>query len=107
MAWQPMILVPPELWENRSESPPPVKRIPKTKDHSYNKWTRVRMHQDPFSKTEKQKREPIPIPIIETESPKLKRKSIIGSAPMFKTEELESGSETDSLPVHSKYIQTY
>jgi len=30
-------------------------------DHSYNKWTNVRMHQDPFLKNEKQKREPIPI----------------------------------------------
>jgi hypothetical protein len=46
------------------------------------------MHQDTYLKNEKQKREPIAIPIIETESPKLKRKSIIGSAPMFKTEEL-------------------
>jgi hypothetical protein len=60
------------------------------------------MHQDPYLKTEKQKSEPIPIPIIETESPK--RKRIIGSAPRFKAEELESGSETDSLPMHSKYI---
>jgi hypothetical protein len=62
------------------------------------------MHQDPYLKTEKQNREPIPIPIIETESPKPKRKLIIGSAPMFKAEELESGSESDSWSVHSKYI---
>ena len=43
---------------------PPGKKI-KSKDHSYNKWTRVRLHQDPYLKTEKQKRETIPIPIIE------------------------------------------
>jgi hypothetical protein len=54
--------------------------------------------------TEKQKREPISIPIIETKSSKPKRRRIIGSAPMFKTEEFESGSESDSGSVHSKYI---
>jgi len=64
---QRMILVPPELWENRSqEPPPPVKVILKCKDHSNNKLTQVRLHQDPYLKTEKQKRDPIPIPIIET-----------------------------------------
>jgi len=41
MALQPMILVPPELCENRSQEPPPVKNILKSKDHSYNKWTQV------------------------------------------------------------------
>ena len=68
MALQRMILVPPELWEKRCEtpSPPPVKTILKSKDHSYNKWTRVRLHQDPYLKTEELKRESIPIPIIET-----------------------------------------
>lgn len=106
MALQRMILVPPELWEKRSQSPPPVKKILNSKDHSYDKWTRVRMHQDPFLKNEKQKREPIPIPIIETQSTtpsfktKPKRKRIIGSVPLFKTEASESESETDS----SKYI---
>jgi len=42
MALQRMILVPPELWENHCQTPPPpppVKKILKTKDHSYNKWT--------------------------------------------------------------------
>jgi hypothetical protein len=68
MALQRMILVSHELWEMRckSPSPPPVKTILKSKYHSYNKWTRVRLHQDPYLKTEKLKREPIPIPIIET-----------------------------------------
>jgi len=64
-----MILVPPKLWENRCQAappPPPVKKIIKTSDQSYNKWTQVRNHQDPYLKTEIQKREPIPIPIIET-----------------------------------------
>jgi len=51
-------------------------------------------------KTEKRKREPIPIPIIETGD--AKRKRIIGSVPLFKT---ESESETDTLPPHSKYIK--
>jgi len=85
MALQRMILVPPELWENRTqEPPPPVTEILKSKDHSYNKWTQVRLHQDPYLKTEKQKGEPIPIHIIETGSTKPsfktkpKRKSIIG-----------------------------
>ena len=60
------------------------------------------MHQDSFLKNEKQKREPIPIPIIETQSttPSLKtrpkRKRIIGSVPLFKTEASESESETGS-----------
>jgi len=105
-----MILFPPELWENRCLAPPPppqFKKILKTKDHSYNKWTQVRLQQDPFLKTGKQKREPIPIPIIETgsvepSSKKNKRKRIIGSVPLFKT---ESESETDVSPMHSEYIQ--
>jgi hypothetical protein len=62
-----MIFVPPELWENRSKAPPPpVKKILNSKDHSYNKWTYVRLHLDPYLKTEKRKREPIAIPIVET-----------------------------------------
>ena len=90
-----MILVPPELWENRSLPPPPVKKIIKSMDHSYNKWTKFRLHQDPYLKTEKRKWEPIPIPIIETGD--VKRKHIIGAVPLFKT---ESESETDTLPPH-------
>jgi hypothetical protein len=64
MALQRMILVPPELWENccQTTSPPPVKKILKSKDDSYDKWTRVHLHQDPYLKTEKQS-QPIPIPI--------------------------------------------
>ena len=45
------------------ELPSPVKEILK-KDYGYNKWTQVRLHQDPYLKTEIQKREAIPI--IET-----------------------------------------
>ena len=108
MALQRMILVPPELWESRQTPlPPPVKKILQSRDHSYKKWTQVRLHQDPYLKTEKQKREPIPIPIVEPASTKQsfitkpKRKRIIGSVPLFKTERLESGTEIDSLP----YIQ--
>jgi len=103
-----VILVPLELWENRShEPPPPLKEILKRKNHRYNKWTQVRLHQDAYLKTEKQKREPISIPIIETGSikpsfkTKPKRKGIIGSVPLFKT---ESVSETDDSLTHSKYI---
>jgi len=50
MALQRMILVPPEMWENRSQTlpPPPVKKILNSKGHSYRKWTKVRLHQDPF-----------------------------------------------------------
>jgi hypothetical protein len=62
-------------------------------------------------KNEKRKREPIPIPIIDTGRPnpgfttKTKRKRIIGSVPLFKEESLaESESETDSVSMHSKYI---
>ena len=58
------------------------------------------MHQDPYLKTEKRKREPIPIPIIE--SGDAKREPKIGLVPLFKT---ESESETDTLPPHSKYIK--
>jgi len=48
MALQRIILVPPELWENRTQEPPPsVKEILKSKDHSYDKWTQVRLHQGP------------------------------------------------------------
>jgi hypothetical protein len=67
MALQRMILVPPELCENRSQTPPtPVKKILDSNDHSYNKWTQVRLHRDPYLKTEKRKRDAIPIPIEET-----------------------------------------
>ena len=58
------------------------------------------MHQDPYLKTEKRRREPILIPIIEIGD--AKRKHIIGPVPMFKT---ESESETDTLPTHSNYIK--
>jgi len=78
MALQRMILFPPELWENRCQSappPPPVKKRLQTKDHSYNKWTQVRLHQDPYLKTEKEKREPIPIPITATGSAELSFKT--------------------------------
>jgi hypothetical protein len=67
MALQRMILVPPELWENRSQAPPPpVKKILNSKDHSYNKWTQIGLHQDKYLKTEKRKPKPIAIPIAET-----------------------------------------
>ena len=100
MALQRMILFPPELWENRSLPPTPVKKIIKSKDHSYNKWTKIRLHQNPCFKTEKHKSEPIPIPIIETGDKK--RKLMIDPVPLFKT---DSESENDILPPHSKYIQ--
>jgi hypothetical protein len=67
MALQRIILVPPELCENRSQAPPqPVKKILNNKDRSYNKWTQVRLHQNPYFKTEKRKRDSIAIPILET-----------------------------------------
>jgi hypothetical protein len=50
MALKRMILIPPELWENRftsSPPPPPVKKILNSKNHSFDKWTQVRVHQDP------------------------------------------------------------
>jgi len=58
MTLQRKILVPPELWVKRCQTPPPpppVKKILKTNDHSYNKWTQVRLHQDPYLKIEKAK----------------------------------------------------
>ena len=110
MSLQRMILVPPEMWETLSQaSPPPVKTILNSKAHSYNKWMKVRLHQDPFLKSEKQKREPIPIPIVETKvthpsfKTKPKRERITGSLPWFKTETLDS-EQKDSLPIHSEYI---
>ena len=65
---QRMILVPPELWEKRYETPSssPVERILNSKEYIYNKWTRVHLHQNPYFKTEKIKREPIPVLIIES-----------------------------------------
>ena len=72
-----MILVLPEIWGNHSQAPPPAKKIRKSKNQSYNKWTKLRLHQDPYLRSEKQKREPIPIPIVETGStlPSFKTKS--------------------------------
>jgi hypothetical protein len=57
MALYRMSLVPPELWENRCQTPPspPVKKILKSKDHSYNKWAQIPLHQDQYLKNEKQK----------------------------------------------------
>ena len=84
------ILVPTGMWENRSQTlppPPPAKMILNSKDHSYNKWINFRLHQDTFLKSEKQKRETIPIPNVETGGTqpsfkiKPKRKRIIGSLP--------------------------
>ena len=67
MAFERMILIPPELWENRSQqAPPPVKKLLKSNERSCNKWTQIGLHQDPYLKTEKRKREPIDIPIVET-----------------------------------------
>ena len=69
------------------------------------------MHQDSYLKTEKKKREPIPIPIVEHASTKpsfktkWKRKRIIRSVRLSKRESLESESETDALSLHSNYIQ--
>ena len=99
------------MWETRSQAlPPPVKTTLNSKDHSYNKWTKVRLHQDNFLKSEKQKREPIHIPTVETKvtHPSFKTKSNrerrTGSLPWFKRETLDSESESDSLPIHSEYI---
>jgi hypothetical protein len=52
MALQRMILVLSELWENSFQTPPPVKQILKSTEHSYNKWNQVRLHQDPYLKNE-------------------------------------------------------
>jgi len=67
MALHLMILVPPELCEKRCQtpSPPPVKTILKIKIIAIINGL-VRLHQDPYLKTEKLKMEPITIPIIET-----------------------------------------
>ena len=88
MASQLMISFPPELWENRSqEPPPPVKKILKSKYYSYNTWNQVRLHQDPYLKTEKQKRESVPIAIIENGSTK----------PSFKTKPKRKGRSAENL----------
>jgi len=57
------IVGPPDLWENCSQEPPPTassQEILESKDHSYKKLTQVRLHQNAYLKTEKQKGEPIP-----------------------------------------------
>jgi hypothetical protein len=86
----------PDLWERHCQKPslpPPVKTILKSKDHSYYKWTRVRLQQDPSLRTERHNREPIAVPIIETT-----RKT----NPFIKAE--KPGSEIQT-GLHSKYIQ--
>jgi hypothetical protein len=69
-------------------------KLVKSTDYSYDKWTQVRVHQDPYLKTEKLKCEAIPIPIIETggtpqRKPRFKtkriRKRVTGSMAMFRT----------------------
>jgi hypothetical protein len=72
--------------------PPPVKTILKSKNHSYDKWTRVRL-QDPYLRTERLSREPIAVPILETT-----RKT----GPFIKAEKPESEIQT---VLHSKCIQ--
>ena len=113
-----MILFPPELSENRSQAPPPVKKLLKSNEHSYNKWTQIRLYQGPYLKTEKRKIEPIPIPIVESRATpeskpifqnKRQHRRIIGWAPVFKSETAQSGSEKDvgdASPMHSKYIHS-
>jgi hypothetical protein len=119
MALKRMLLIPPELWEKCSQpppKPPPVKQILKGKDHSFDKWTKIRIHQDPYLKSQNVKREPIPIPIVETggtpeTKPKFKtkskRKRVISSAPVFNTEPIQTETETetdDGSPAPSRYI---
>jgi len=53
------------------------------------------LHQDPYLKTEKLKRKPIPIPIRETTRKR---------GPFNKAEKLEPELETNSQPVHSNHI---
>jgi hypothetical protein len=89
----------------------------KSADHNYDKWIQLRAHQDLYLKTQKLKREPIPIPIIETGGTpqskpgfktKPKRKRIVGCTTMFHTETEDTESETvagRASPVNSKYIQ--
>jgi hypothetical protein len=75
MALQRMILVPPELWENRCKTPtppPPVKEILNSKDNSYDKWNRVQIHHTPLLNTEK-RRELIAVPILERKTGNPKR----------------------------------
>jgi hypothetical protein len=93
MALQRMILKPHKLWVIRCQlqSPPPVKTILKSKNHSYNKWTRVRLHQERYLKNGELKLEPIPIPIIET----TRKRGPFNTKPEL---------ETNSQPVHSNYI---
>ena len=56
----------------------------------------------PIPENRKGKTGTIPIPI--TEKGDTKRKRIICSVPLFKTEMLDSESESESLPVNSNYI---
>jgi hypothetical protein len=86
---QRMLLIPPDVWEKKckqaiSSAPPPpsVKKILNSKDHSYNKWTKVRMQQDPYLIAEKRKREPIvkrEVPVLDNDV-KPKREIQLNSA---------------------------
>jgi len=53
MALQRTILVPKELWENRSYIQPTVKKILKSEDHNYNKCTQVPLQEDTYLKLKK------------------------------------------------------
>jgi hypothetical protein len=76
------------------------------------------MYPNPYPKTEKQKREPIPIRIVQTEETpesehsfqtKRQCKRIIAPVSVFKKEKAQSESETDvsdASPIHSKYIHS-
>jgi hypothetical protein len=75
---QRMFLIPPKVWKGKCKVPPkrqppppipPVGKILKKKDHSYNKWTKVRMLQDPLLKAEQSKREPPKPVVVEREVP--------------------------------------
>lgn len=73
------------------------------------------MHQDLYFKTEKQKHEPIPIRIDEIGitpdckprfETKARRKDVIGSAPVLRTQTTDTESENDEgIPVPSKYTE--
>jgi len=53
MVLQCMILVLSELCDNRSQTQPSVMTLLRNKNHSYNKWTQVLLHQDPNRKQKK------------------------------------------------------
>jgi hypothetical protein len=110
MSLKRVLLIPPELIEKKDKQPPPpLQEILKQKGRRFDKWARLR----PYLRSEKKKREPIPIPILETggthkKQPRYKiERRKRRTLPIFKTTDSRHSEPECSLlserTPHSKY----